>query len=154
MRLLKLIALSLLCLLLLVFKIIPHLSKSPEDFHKTEETFESSKIIKWKRLRRGSKSYLLIKTREGNEWQVGKTHSKQFATLNSKLNSGKKITFYTRNKANRYPSRVDLENEMIYDTRNDKFWYYFILIGTPILIFMTIVEYRTSKKKDRTKIKN
>jgi hypothetical protein len=129
-----------------LFICVPELLKTENELHKSIETFKDSKIVEVKMLIRADKDYLIINTEEGNQYEIGKTYSKFFKKLNLTSNIGKKITFYTINKTNRYPRKIEIENEIVYDFKTGNFWYYFILLATPILLYFSISEYRTIKK--------
>jgi hypothetical protein len=149
MKIIKIFFFPFVSLMFSLFVAIPELSRDITEFHKSVETFESSKIVKVKMLIRADKDYLIINTKEGNEFEVGRTYSKYFEKLNSKSNIGKKITFYTISETNKYPNRIEIENEIIYDTEIGNFWYYLILIATLILTYFSIEEYRKIKKTSR-----
>lgn len=147
MKIIKIFFFSTLCLLFSLFVCIPELLRKEDELYKRVETFKNSKIVKIKMLLRADKDYLIINTKEGNEYEVGKTYSKYFKKLNSKLNIGKKITIYTINATNKYPRKIEIDNKIIYDVKKGKFWNYLILFSTPILLYFSITEYRKVKQK-------
>ena len=147
MKIIKIFFFSSLCLIFSFFISIPEILRNENELYKRVETFENSKIVKVKMLFRANKDYLIITTKQGNQYEVGKTYSKYFEKLNSKLNKGKIITLYTINKTNKYPRKIVIENEIIYDTKTGNFWNYLILFVTPILFYFSINEYRKLKKQ-------
>ena len=146
MKIIKIFFFPFLCLVISLFFCVPELFRTEKGLHKSIETFKDSKIVEVKMLIRADKDYLIINTEEGNQYEVGKTYSKYFKKLNLNSNIGKKITFYTINQASKYPRKIEIENEMVYDLKTGNFWYYFILLSTPLLFYFSISKYRTVKK--------
>ena len=138
------------CLIFSIFVVIPELTRNESELLKNIETFESSTIVKVPMKFRADKDYLIIKTKEGNEYEVGRTYSKYFNQLNSESNIDKNIVLYTTKEGKRYPKKIVIEKNIIYDYGTGNFWHYLILIATPILFYFSITEYIKMRKIKKT----
>ena len=133
-------------LLFSVFIIIPDLNKNLTDYYKTEKYYKSSEILERKMLIRADKKSLIIKMSDGSEWIVGRAYSQYFSKINSNSNIGKKFTLYTSSETDNSPSRIEIENKLIYNFDNGRFYYYFILAATSVLIYFSIIGFKKRKK--------
>ena len=120
-----------------IFYIIPAVTYELDDFHKTEKYYDSSEIFEKESLIRENKLKLVLTMSDDTKWYVRRTHLAYFPLLNSPANVGKKFTFYTINKSDDVPLRIEIEDKIIFDFESNKEVYYLLLGVTFIFVLIS-----------------
>ena len=134
-----------LLILSLIF-VIPDLTDNLKDLEKTEEVFKYSEMYYFPKPKSPNKieGVLVLVMESGNHWEFSESYSKYWDDLKSKINIGKRYTFYY-NKYRHYnwtnPRQVEINNKIIYGINSQDESYYYTLLVTLASILISAYLY-------------
>ena len=141
---------TVLFLILAVVVVVPDLSKGIKSYNKTTKTLESSRFIEkisYRRLHKRIKRTLVLTMTDNTEWYVGEVNRKSWDELQQAKYIGKNFSLYFSHEIRNvnYPVQIEIENKIIYDLNDSKFYDYMLLLLVLVMILSSLRSYNQSK---------
>lgn len=119
-----------------IFVILPNISENKSAYQLDIETLKSTRIDTreyTRKLQNRTEKSLILVMKDETEWKISDQYSDYWNRLQDTNNIGKKIYLYSGNNTTRFhnPVQIEIEKEIIYDTKVGMGWKY-------LLLFMTI----------------
>ena len=139
-----------LLLVLVVLIVIPDLSKGIKSYNKTTKTLESSRFIEkvsYHHLHKRIRRILILTMTDNTEWYVTEVNRKSWNELQQTKYIGKNFSLYFSHEIRNvnYPVQIEIENKIIYDLNDSKFYDYMLMLLVLVMILSSFRSYNQSK---------
>ena len=139
-----------LLLVVVIIKVIPDLSKGIKSYNKTTKTLHSCRFIEkvsYHRSHKRIRKTLVLTMTDNTEWYVKGVNKKSWDELQQPKYIGKnfKLYFLHEIKKVNYPVQIEIENKVIYDLNDSKFYEYMLLLLLLVMILYSLRTFNRSK---------